>query len=402
MSGAATEAVATLLTGIAELVTNDPAYGDGSPLGLVSDAAVVVRGGVVEWVGPAVDAPAADERRDLGGRAVVPGFVDSHAHLVFAGDRAQEFAARMAGAPYTGGGIATTVAATRAASDDELRATLARLVAEMRRQGTTTVEVKSGYGLTVEQEARCLRLAREVTAETTYLGAHVVPAEFAGRRAEYVDLVAGEMLAACAPYARWADVFCEPGPHAFDGDEARTILTAARAAGLELRLHGNQLTAGPGVRLGVELGAASVDHCTHLAAADVDALGASGSDIRQGRAGTVATLLPAVEFSTRSPYPDARRLFEAGAVVALATDCNPGSCYSSSISLCIALAVREMRMTPAEALWSATAGGAVALRRGDIGRVSPGARADLTVLDAPSYLHLAYRPGVPIARVLAV
>ena len=306
----------------------------------------------------------------------------------------------MAGAPYTGGGIATTVAATRAASDDDLRARLARLVAEMRRQGTTTVEVKSGYGLTVEHEARALRLAREVTTETTFLGAHVVPSEYAGRRDDYVALVAGEMLAACAPYARWADVFCEPGPHAFDGDEARTILTAALAAGLQVRLHGNQLTAGPGVRLGVELGAASVDHCTHLAAEDVDALAAAGARLRSGRDGTVATLLPAVEFSTRSPYPDARRLIDAGAVVALATDCNPGSCYSSSIPLCIALAVREMHMTPAEALWSATAGGAMALRRNDIGRISPGARADLTVLDAPSHLHLAYRPGVPLAWAL--
>jgi imidazolonepropionase len=393
---------ATLLTGIGEFVTNDPEYGDGSPLGVVPEAAVVVRDGVVEWVGPASAAPAADQRQDLGGRAVVPGFVDSHAHLVFAGDRAREFAARMAGEPYSGGGIATTVAATRAATDDELRANLVRLVAEMRRQGTTTVEVKSGYGLTVEHEARSLRLAREVTPETTYLGAHVVPPEFAGRREEYVELVAGEMLAACAPFARWADVFCEPGPHAFDGDEARTVLVAARAAGLELRLHGNQLTAGPGVRLAVELGAASVDHCTHLAPADVEALAAGGAAIRAGEPGTVATLLPAVEFSTRSPYPEARRLLEAGVVVALATDCNPGSGYSSSMPLCIALAVREMRMTPAEALWSATAGGAQALRRKDVGHLTPGARADLTVLDAPSYLHLAYRPGVPLATALDV
>jgi imidazolonepropionase len=396
MSGGTT----TLVTGIGELVTNDPAYGDGSPLGLLEDAAIVVQDNAIAWVGAAAEAPDADVRQDVGGRAVIPGFVDTHAHLVFAGDRAAEFAARMAGEPYTGGGIATTVAATRAASDDELRARLARLVAEMRRQGTTTVEVKSGYGLTVEQEARALRLAREVTPETTFLGAHVVPVEYADRRDDYVALVAGEMLAACAPHARWADVFCEPGPHAFDGDEARTILTAALAAGLGARLHANQLTAGPGVRLGVELGAASVDHCTHLADADVDALAGSGARLRSGQDGTVATLLPAVEFSTRSPYPDARRLIDAGAVMALASDCNPGSCYSSSIPLCIALAVREMHMTPAEALWSATAGGAMALRRNDIGRLSPGAKADLTVLDAPSHLHLAYRPGVPIASAL--
>ena len=390
----------TLVTGIGELVTNDPAYGDGSPLGLLRDAAVVIDGGGVSWVGPAAEAPATDESIDVAGRAVVPGFVDSHAHLVFAGDRAAEFAARMAGAPYTGGGIATTVAATRAASDDQLRRRIARLVAEMRRQGTTTVEIKSGYGLTVEHEARAVRLAVEVTPETTFLGAHVVPREFADRRDAYVALVAGDMLAACAPYARWADVFCEPGPHAFDGDEARTVLTAALAAGLEIRLHGNQLTAGPGVRLAVELGAASVDHCTHLSHADVEALVGAGERLRDNEIGTVATLLPAVEFSTRSPYPDARRLLDAGAVVALATDCNPGSGYSSSMPLCIALAVREMHLTPAEALWAATAGGAMALRRTDIGRLSPGARADLAVLDAPSYVHLAYRPGVPLASAL--
>ncbi|GIH68871.1 imidazolonepropionase [Sphaerimonospora thailandensis] len=380
----------TLLTGIAELVTNDPSVGDGSPLGLFRDAALVVEGGRVMWVGPAGRAPDADRRRDLGGRAVIPGFVDSHAHLVFAGDRAAEFAARMAGTRYDGGGIATTVAATRAADDAELRELLRDRIAEMRAQGTTTVEVKSGYGLTVADEVRALRLAAEVTPETTYLGAHVVPAGV--DRDDYVPLVTGEMLRACAPHARWVDVFCEPAsPHAFDGDEAREILMAGRDAGLGLRVHGNQLSAGPGVRLAVELGAASVDHCTHLTDADVAAL-ADGD--------TVATLLPGVEFSTRSPYPDARRLIDAGVTVALATDCNPGSCYTSSMPLVAALAVREMRMTPAEALWAATAGGARALRRDDIGVVAPGRRADLTVLEAPTYLHIPYRPGVPIARAL--
>jgi imidazolonepropionase len=296
----------------------------------------------------------------------------------------------MAGERYDGGGIASTVAATRAASDDELRALLAARVAEMRAQGTTTVEIKSGYGLTVTDEERALRLAREVTPETTFLGAHVVPS--GADRHDYVDLVVGPMLTACAPHARWIDVFCEPGsPHAFDGDEARTVLTAGQAAGLALRVHGNQLGPGPGVQLAVELGAASVDHCTHLGVADVDAL-AGGT--------TVATLLPGVEFSTRSPYPDARRLLAAGVPVALATDCNPGTCYSSSMPLMIALAVREMGMTPDEALWSATAGAAQALRRNDIGVLAPGCRADLTVLDAPSFRHLAYRPGVPLARAL--
>ena len=384
----------TLVAGIGELVTNDPALGDGSALGLVRDAAVVVDGGRVAWAGPAAQAPEADERRDLGGRAVVPGFVDSHSHLVFAGDRAAEFAARMSGTPYDGGGIATSVAATRAANDEELRALLAGRVAEMRAQGTTTVEVKSGYGLTVEDEARALRLAREVTEETTFLGAHVVPAEYADRRDDYVALVAGPMLQACAPHARWVDVFCEPhSAHAFTAEEAREVLLAGRAAGLELRVHGNQLGHGPGVQLAVELGAASVDHCTYLSDADVNAL-AGAADT------TVATLLPGVEFSTRSPWPDARRLLDAGVSLALATDCNPGTCYSSSIPFMLALAVREMGLTPGEALQAATLGSAKSLRRNDIGRIAAGSRADLTVLDAPSYLHLVYRPGVPLARAL--
>lgn len=378
-----------LITHIGELVTNDPQV-DGSELGVIVDAAVLVEGETVRWVGRGTDAPAADERRDLGGHALVPGFVDAHTHLVFAGDRSAEFAARMAGEPYDGGGIASTVAATRAASDDELRRGLIARLLELRAQGTTTVEVKSGYGLTVDDEERMLRLARDLTEETTFLGAHVVPAG-AGRD-DYVALVSGSMLAACAPHARWIDVFCEPASaHAFDADEARTVLLAGAAAGLGLRVHGNQLAAGPGVQLAVELGAASVDHCTHLTDADVDAL--AGSD-------TVATLLPGAEFSTRAPYPDAARLLAAGVTVALATDCNPGTSYTSSMPFVIAMAVREMGLTPGQALWAATAGGARALRRTDIGVISAGARADFAVLAAPTYLHLAYRPGVPIARAL--
>lgn len=377
---------ATLVTGIAELTTND------DDLGTPTDAAVVVDEGRVAWIGPAPAAPDADDRVDVGGRAVLPGFVDSHSHAVFAGDRAAEFAARMAGERYDGGGIATTVAATRAASDGELLAGLRSLVAEMRAQGTTTLEVKSGYGLTVDDEARLLRLARTVTEETTFLGAHVVPPEHAADRAAYVELVTGPMLAACAPHARWVDVFCEPGaPTAFDADESRAVLEAGAAAGLGLRVHGNQLGPGPGVRLAVELGAASVDHCTYLDDADVDALAGSP---------TVATLLPGVEFSTRSPYPDARRLLDAGVTVALATDCNPGTCYSSSMPFVVALAVREMRMTPAEAVRAATWGGARALRRDDVGVVRVGARADLVVVDAPTATNLAYRPGVPLASPL--
>jgi imidazolonepropionase len=384
--------VSLLVDGIAELVTNDSQAGVGL-LGIVTDAAVVVDGGRIAWVGPAASAPAADDRIGAGGAAVLPGFVDSHAHLVFAGDRAAEFGARMAGEPYTGGGIRTTVAATRAASDDELRGTVRRLAAEALRQGTTTIEIKSGYGLSVAEEARCLRLAREVTAETTFLGAHTVPPEYAGRADDYVALVCGDMLTAALPYSRWVDVFCERG--AFDGDQVRAVLTAGHTAGLGLRVHANQLGPGPGVRLAVELGAASADHCTHLDDADVDALAGSAG---RNDGGTVATLLPGAEFSTRSAYPDARRLLDAGATVALATDCNPGSSYTSSMPFCIALAVREMRMTPAEAVWAATAGGARALRREDVGVLRPGARADLTVLHAPSHLHLAYRPGVPLIR----
>ncbi|MFT4228875.1 MAG: imidazolonepropionase [Microbacterium sp.] len=453
----------TLITNIGELTTNVAEGGD--PCGTLRDAAVLVDGGRIAWVGSAAEgsrvssrlvrsttasspvvergravadsspvvergsaaadfspvvergraaagfSPVVERGRaaadfspvvergseatetkrvdvvDAGGRAVVPGFVDAHTHLVFGGDRAEEFAARMAGQPYAAGGIRTTVSATRAASDDELRVRLGGFVAELHRQGTTTFEVKTGYGLTVHDEARLARLAAEVTPEVTFLGAHVVPAEYADARDDYVDLVCGPMLDACAPSCRWVDAFCERG--AFTTDESRRVLAAGIARGLLPRVHGNQLGPGDGVRLAVELGAASVDHCTHLSDEDVAALAASD---------TVATLLPGVEFSTRQPYPDARRLIDAGATVALASDCNPGSSFTSSMPLMIALAVREMRMTPAEAVWAATAGGARALRRDDVGAIAPGLRADLVVLDAPSRTHLAYRPGVPLVH----
>jgi imidazolonepropionase len=382
----------TVITGIGELVTCDGTSAD--LLGIRSDAALVIEKGLIAWIGPAAEAPAADTKIDVDGRVIIPGFVDSHSHLIFAGDRAAEFTARMTGQPYDGGGIGVTVAATRAASDEELTRLLAARIAELGALGTTTVEIKSGYGLTVADEVRALTIARQFTTEATFLGAHVVPAEYANDRAAYVDLVTGPMLEAAAPYGRWIDVFCEPhSPHAFDADEARHILKAGAAVGLGLRVHGNQLGPGPGVQLAVELAAASVDHCTYLDDADVDAL-ADAADT------TVATLLPGVEFCTRSPYPDAARLLAAGVSIALATDCNPGTCYSSSMPWVISLAVREMGMTPAQALLAATAGSAKSLRRTNIGRLDVGNRADLAVLDAPSYLHLAYRPGVPIARVL--
>jgi imidazolonepropionase len=277
------------------------------------------------------------------------------------------------------------VAATRAATDEQLTSHVARLVREMHGQGTTTLETKSGYGLTVRDEARSLAVARQFTDETTFLGAHVVPPEYAEDPAGYVDLVTGPMLEAAAPYARWVDAFCERG--AFDSDQARAVLAAGSAYGLRGRLHANQLGPGPGVRLACELGLVAVDHCTFLDDADVAALRDSG---------TLATLLPGVEFSTRQPYPDARRLLDAGVTVALASDCNPGSCFTTSLPFCVALAVREMGMTPAEAVHAATYAGASALGREDVGRLTVGARADLQLLDAPSHQHLAYRPGVPL------
>ena len=385
-----------LVTGIGQLVTNDVELGPG-PLGIVDDAALVVDAGRVAWVGRGADVPeaAGAQRLDVQGRCVVPGFVDAHTHLVFAGDRAAEFEARLAGATYDGGGIATTVAATRAASDSALLQAARRLAAEALRSGTTTMEVKSGYGLTTGDEQRLLQVASTLADDpapgivATFLGAHVVPPEFAGNGDDYVALVCGEMLDACAPLASWCDVFCEPT--VFDESAARAILTAGAAHGLGLRLHANQLRAGPGAQLAAELGAASADHLTHLTDEDVTAL---------ADAGVVATLLPAAEFSTRPPYAPARRLLHAGATLALATDCNPGTSYTTSMPFVVALACREMGLTPAEALRAATLGGAQSLRLTDVGHLGPGARADVAVLDAPSYIHLAYRPGTALTAAV--
>ncbi len=379
-----------VLVNIGELTTNDPERGDGSVMGRMHDAAMVLDEGRVLWIGANAAAPAADELIDVEGAAVVPGFVDSHTHLVFAGERSDEFEARMAGQRYDGGGIQRTVSATRGATSHELRRATATRARALRASGVTTMEVKSGYELTVEGEARLLQIAGEFSDEVTFLGAHVVPPEFAHDRDGYVDLVAGTMLERCAPDARWADVFCDDG--AFRVDEARRILVAAREAGLQLRLHANQLGDSGGVALGVELDVASVDHCTHVNDADLDALASCD---------TVATLLPGAEFSTRSAYPSARRFLDAGVTVALATDCNPGTSYVTNMALVIALAVREMFMSVDEALWAATRGGATALRRDDIGRLCVGSRADLLVLDAAWAAHLAYRPGGEVvARVL--
>ncbi|MFI6046827.1 imidazolonepropionase [Nocardia sp. NPDC051321] len=368
--------MSTLITGIGELTTNTE---DGP----ARNAAVILDGERFAWIGPASAAPAADERVDLGGRAALPGWVDSHTHLVFAGDRTAEFEARMAGRPYRAGGIATTVAATRAASDDELSVNLARHIAEARRQGTTCLETKTGYGLSVADELRSARLAAAAADEVTFLGAHLVPSEMDAEK--YVDLVCGEMMDAVAPYVRWADVFCETG--AFDQDQSDRVLRAARAHGLGLRVHGNQLGEGPGVQLAVRHGAASVDHCTYLTDADIEALASSD---------TVATVLPACDLSTRQRLAPARALLDAGATVALATNANPGSSYTTSMAFCVATAVLQMGLSVAEAVHAATAGGARALRRDDVGVVRVGARADLQVLDAPSVTHLAYRPGVPM------
>jgi len=376
----------TVVDNIGLLVTNDPSAGDG-PLGLLRNASVVFEQDRIVAVGPA--GQVADQCIDAAGACVIPGFVDSHTHLVFAGDRGDEFAARMAGAPYAAGGIRTSVAATRSAATDELVRLAELRRAEARRAGITSIEIKSGYGLTAYDEARCLQVGEGLTRDTTFLGAHVVPPEFDGRTDDYVHHVCHEMLEAALPHARWIDAFCEVG--AFDRDQSQAVLAAGAAAGLGLRLHANQLGHGPGVQLAVAMGCASADHCTYLSDDDIAAL--AGSD-------TVATFLPATDFSTRQPYPDARRVLDAGATVALATNCNPGSSYTTSMSFCLALAVRDLQMTMDEALQAATVGGARALRRDDIGRLVPGFRADLMVLDAPSYTHLVYRPGVPLIRTV--
>ena len=374
------------ITNIGSLVTNDQSLGSGI-LGEIENASLVIENGKIAWVGYTNDVPDTDLQIDVTGKAVIPGFVDSHAHLLFAGERSKEFQARMKGEKYSAGGIRSTVAATREATNDELEQNLLRLVSEMQRSGITTFETKSGYGLTTLDETRALEIAAKHTPETTFLGAHVVPGEYAGKEDNYVELVSGEMLDSVLPHAKWIDVFCDQG--AFDVDQSRQILKAGIEKGFLPRIHANQLTQSGGVQLAVELDCASADHCTHLSDKDIDALAGSN---------TVATLVPGAEFSTRATYPNAAIFFDAGVNVAIATDCNPGSSYTTSMPFCIALAIREMGFSPEQALWSATMGGAKALRRTDIGSVSVGQSADLVVLNAPSYLHLGYRPGVDLVN----
>ncbi len=397
-----------LITNVGELVTN--ASGVPGDLGVIHDAAVVVEGGDIAWVGPTAATPRTHPDTvvvDLDGRCVLPGFVDAHTHLVFAGDRSDEFARRLRGESYeqilaAGGGIHSTVAATRAASDTELVALAAGRMERMLHAGTTTVEVKSGYGLTSDDEVRLLRIAtaaehamRQVTVGSpvmtvvpTFLGAHVP--DRGVDRADYVALVIEEMLPRGVDHALFCDVFVDRG--AFTVDDARRILTAASALGLGLRLHAEQLTHTGAAMLAAELGAASADHLDHATPEDAAALAAGG---------VVATLLPAASFSMRSPQAPGRMLWDAGVTVAIATDCNPGTSNVESMPFVIALACLEMGLTPEEAVWAATLGGARSLRLDDRGRIAPGAVADLVVLDTPSYSHLPYRPGTDlVARVM--
>ncbi|MEY4898979.1 MAG: hypothetical protein RL294_790 [Actinomycetota bacterium] len=379
----------TLLRNIGELVTNDPAWGDR--YGILNEAAIEWADGIVTWVGFDSDAQSrvsnTTDLLDAESRAVVPGFVDSHTHLAFAGERSLEFAARMAGESYSAGGITTTVAATRAATDDELRELIRGRIAEMRAQGTTTVEIKTGYGLSVEHEVRLARIAREFTDHVTFLGAHVVPAEYLGRPDDYVVLVCGDMLDAVHPFVTAIDVFCEDG--AFTVEQSRRILNAGAARGLRTHIHAAQLGSSTSVQMAIESGVASIDHGTFVTDEDIKALSESDS---------VLTLLPGSDFSTRQPYPDARRFLDAGVTVALATNCNPGSSYTSSMAFCIAIAVREMGMTPSEALWSATVGGAQSLGITTVGNLAVGSLAHVVELDAPNHINLAYRPGVNLVR----
>lgn len=378
--------MSTVFTGISQLHTV-------SKVGTIEDAAFVVDDGQIAWVGPAKEAPEADERVDLGGRAVLPGWVDSHSHLVFDGDRAAEFEARMAGKGYAAGGIAVTMEATRNAGEKRLQELVAQRVAQAQAGGTTCMETKTGYGLDVESEELAARIAKEHVDEVTFLGAHLVPP--GADSEEYVNLVVGDMLDAVAPHVGWIDVFCERG--AFNYEQSLRVLKAGQERGLGVRVHGNQLGEGPGVGLAVELGAASVDHVNYLSEEDFEALANSE---------TVATALPACDLSTRQELAPVRRLLDAGAHVAIASNCNPGTSYTSSMNFCVTTAVLQQKLSLDEAIHAATTGGARALRRHDVGEgkdakgrpakgtLAIGAAADFQVLDTPHAIDLAYRPGM--------
>jgi len=392
-----------LLTHVGEIVTNDPAH--GGLIGRVEDAMLLIRGGRVRFAGPRRAMPGGQgdlPELDCGGRAVIPGFVDAHTHVVFGGYRAGELARRLRGESYeqilaAGGGIYSTVEATRdaAASDVPGETLLDQALPRVRRMlaaGTTTIEVKSGYGLETATEKRILETASEIPSHAaidvvpTFLGAHVVDEELTHDRESYLQLIENEMLPACASLARYCDVFCDRG--AFSVEEARRVLAAGKRHGLRPRLHANQLGATGGARLAAEVSAISADHLDHIDDGDIAALRASG---------TVAVLLPGVALSMRTPPPPGPRLWEAGLTVAIATDCNPGTSCIESMQLMVALACLEMKLTPEQALWSATRGGALALERLDRGWLGAGALADLAILDADSYLHLVYRPGTNLA-----
>ncbi|GAA4839502.1 imidazolonepropionase [Garicola koreensis] len=385
----------TLITNISELTTVDPERR------VLHEAAVVIEDEQIAWVGPAFHAPAADERVDVGDRAMLPGWVDSHTHLVFAGDRSAEFEARMAGKAYAAGGINVTTEATRTADDAELSGLVRSRVNEAVAGGTTFLETKTGYGLEVDEEARHARLAAAEVDVVTFLGAHLVPKGIDPDA--YLASVTGPMLQAALPYVQWADVFCETG--AFTEEQSRTVLQACAEAGLGLRVHGNQLGQGPGVKLAAEMGAASVDHLNYLSDDDVELLASTweswDATTASGAPGTVATCLPACDLSTRQPLADGRRLLDAGVEIALASNCNPGTSYTSSMNFNVSTAVLQMHLSLAEALRAATLGGAAALRAQDtVGSVEVGKRADLHVLDAPAAIHLAYRPGMPLTHAV--
>lgn len=374
-----------IISNIGQLITNSD-----QNLGIINDAALVIENDKVQWVGENKLAPAADKLIDADGGVVTPGFVDSHTHAVFAGDRSKDYVARMAGVKYATGGIKTTVAATRSATLEELKTHTKKLLGKCKSQGTTTIEIKSGYGLDLESEVKILQVAQSFTEETTFLGAHVIPAEYENNRDGYINLVKGEMLNAVLPHAKWIDVFCDQG--AFTVDEAREILKPGIAKGLLGRIHGNQLGDTGGAELAIELNLASVDHATVVSEKTIEAL--ANSEV-------VTTFLPGAEFFTKSNYPNVKRYFELGAKVALATDCNPGSSFLTSMPVVMSLAIREMGFTPEQALYAATMGGAAALKRSDIGHLQVGANADLTIWSAPTYEHIPYRFGEIECQVLS-